>query len=79
MPESYNDLTTLDHSYLFADLVGGIPHSCDYVINGFAYHLGYYLSDRKYSKYATFIQSTSEPDGGALFFNKKDKGQRKEI
>ncbi|KAG7568238.1 Harbinger transposase-derived protein [Arabidopsis thaliana x Arabidopsis arenosa] len=56
-----NDLNILDRSPVFDDILKGRAPKVNYTVNGNDYHLGYYLTDGIYPKWATFIQSISLP------------------
>jgi len=53
----------LDCSPVFDDKLQGRAPKVKYIVNWTDYHLAYYLTDRIYPKWATFIQSISIPQG----------------
>lgn len=61
MAGTNNDLNVLDNSHLFDRIVSGEAPACNFVVNGHAYTMGYYLSDGIYPKWATLIQTISHP------------------
>nr|XP_015890757.2 uncharacterized protein LOC107425294 [Ziziphus jujuba var. spinosa] len=61
MAGTNNDITVLDRSPLFDDLIKDIAPPCNFVLQGHRYNMGYYLSDGIYPQYATLIQTISEP------------------
>ena len=63
MPGSHNDINVLDRSHLFSDLAEGYAPAVNYTINGHNYNTGYYLADGIYPKWATLVQSISQPQG----------------
>ncbi|KAK3230329.1 hypothetical protein Dsin_002210 [Dipteronia sinensis] len=60
---SHNDINVLDRSNLFSKLVEGLALLANYTINGHTYNMGYCLADGIYSKWATLVQSISQPQG----------------
>ncbi|XP_057543862.1 uncharacterized protein LOC130823253 [Amaranthus tricolor] len=61
MPSSYNDLNVLYRSPLLVDLFEGRAPPVNFMVNGNQYSMSYYLTDGIYPKWATFIQSITEP------------------
>ncbi|XP_057535338.1 uncharacterized protein LOC130813516 [Amaranthus tricolor] len=58
---SYNDLNVLYRSPLLVDLFEGKAPPVNFTVNGNQYGIAYYLTDGIYLKWATFIQSITEP------------------
>ncbi|KAI8530496.1 hypothetical protein RHMOL_Rhmol11G0063600 [Rhododendron molle] len=56
-----NDLNVLDNSHLFDHIVSGKALACNFIVNGHTYTMDYYLSDGIYPKWATLIQTISQP------------------
>ncbi|KAL6531892.1 hypothetical protein OROMI_028255 [Orobanche minor] len=80
MAGSNNDINILNRSPLFDDLINGVAPSCDYVIQGHHYSMGYYLSDGIYPPYATLIQTISEPSTNKeRLFAKRQEAVRKDV
>nr|GEV20892.1 protein ALP1-like isoform X1 [Tanacetum cinerariifolium] len=52
-----NDLTVLNHSLLFDDLLDDIARIVSYEVNGVTFEKGYYLVDGVYPQWATFVKS----------------------
>ena len=61
MPGSNNDINVLQQSDLFDDIIHGNAPACHYQVNGNDYHMGYFLSDGIYPKWATLIQAPRKP------------------
>ncbi|KAL6578967.1 hypothetical protein OROMI_009183 [Orobanche minor] len=80
MAGTNNDITVLNRSPLFDDLVNGIAPPCPFVVNGHRYDMGYYLSDGIYPPYATLIQSISSPSTEKeTTFAKNQEAIRKDV
>ncbi|KAF8396670.1 hypothetical protein HHK36_018295 [Tetracentron sinense] len=60
---SHNDLNVLDRSYLFSELAEGRSPLANYTINDHQYTMGYYLADGIHPKWATLVQTISQPQG----------------
>jgi hypothetical protein len=58
-----NDITVINRSPIFRKAQDGLAVFFHYQVNGNKYQNGYYLTDGIYPKYATLIQSISEPRG----------------
>jgi hypothetical protein len=67
MPGSSNDLNVLDRSHVFDDLANGRTHPVEYFVNGNKYDMTYYLADKIYPDWTTFVKTKSDP------INSKDK------
>ncbi|GKE82306.1 ALP1-like protein isoform X1 [Tanacetum coccineum] len=52
-----NDLTVLNHSLLFDDLLDDITLVVPYDVNGVTFEKGYYVADRIYPQWTTFVKS----------------------
>ena len=63
LPGSQNDITILEHSPLFCNLINGTAPSCKYTINGHQYTKGYYLADGIYPEWSTLVKTISQPQG----------------
>lgn len=57
MAGSNNDLTVLNHSRLFADVINGWQPPVQYTVNGTQYKLPYYLADGIYPSWPVFVKS----------------------
>ncbi|XP_062213754.1 uncharacterized protein LOC133914736 [Phragmites australis] len=63
MPGSLNDINVLHRSHLLDNLAGGVAPKVHYSINGHHYTMGYYLADRIYPEWATFVKPIQAPVG----------------
>ncbi|CAH9124442.1 unnamed protein product [Cuscuta epithymum] len=80
MADSNNDVTVLDRSPLFDDLLNGIAPPCKFVVQGHEYNMGYYLADGIYPQYATLIQTISLPSSvKEKLFAKLQEFARKDV
>ncbi|KAL9681863.1 hypothetical protein QQ045_013652 [Rhodiola kirilowii] len=64
-PGSNNDINVLDGLHLFDDEEQMQNHQIKYKVNGNDYTMGYYLVDQIYPKWATLIQTITNPVGKA--------------
>ncbi|XP_048622367.1 putative nuclease HARBI1 [Brassica napus] len=79
-PGTLNDINVLDRSPVFDDIIQGQAPQVTFSVNGRDYHLGYYLTDGIYPKWATFIQSISMPQGPkAVLFAQHQEAVRKDV
>ncbi|XP_033136681.1 putative nuclease HARBI1 [Brassica rapa] len=79
-PGTMNDLNILDRSPVFDEIINGNAPEVNFYVNGTEYHLGYYLADGIYPKWATFIQSIRLPQGPKnSLFAKKQEAVRKDV
>ena len=60
MPGSCNDLNVLDRSPVFDDLANGRTQKVEFSVNNHNYDMGYYLADKIYPDWATFVKTKSE-------------------
>ncbi|KAL6558388.1 hypothetical protein OROMI_018738 [Orobanche minor] len=80
MAGTNNDLNVLNRSPLFDDIINDTAPSCNYVVNGHPYKMGYYLSDGIYPQYATLIQSITAPSTNEeKHFAKSQEAVRKDV
>ena len=80
MPGSYNDLNVLYRSPLLVDLFEGRAPPVNFTVNGNQYGMAYYLTDGIYPKWATFIQSITEPQTAkARLFAQHQEAARKDV
>ncbi|XP_042059295.1 uncharacterized protein LOC121803743 [Salvia splendens] len=50
LPGSRNDISVLDQSPVFDDILEGRAPKVNYIVNGHEKNMGYYLTDSKYSQ-----------------------------
>ncbi|KAK3229427.1 hypothetical protein Dsin_001308 [Dipteronia sinensis] len=75
-----NDINVLDRSPLFDDLINESAPTCDFVVQGHQYNMGYYLSDGIYPSYATLIQTISQPTSiKEKLFAERQGAMRKDV
>ncbi|KAG2255282.1 hypothetical protein Bca52824_074576 [Brassica carinata] len=75
-----NDINILDRSPGFDDILQGRAPKVNYIVNGYEYHLAYYLTDGIYPKWATFVQSIPLPQGPkASLFATNQEAVRKDV
>lgn len=80
MAGTNNDITVLDRSPLFDDLINGIAPPCNFVVRGHKYDMEYYLSDEIYPPYATLIQTISQLSSiKERLFAKHQEAVRKDV
>jgi hypothetical protein len=63
MPGSNNNISVLNASPVFNDIVEGCAPECKYTIDGHRYHQVYYLADGIYPDYSTLVKTISQPQG----------------
>ena len=63
LPGSLNDINVLQRSHLFARLARDDAPACNYIVNGHAYDMGYYLADGIYPSWSTFVKTIPNPQG----------------
>nr|GEW34358.1 hypothetical protein [Tanacetum cinerariifolium] len=75
-----NDLTVLNNSSLFDDLLDDIAPVAPFEENGVTFEKGYYLADEIYPQWSSFVKSFSvaNSEKNALF-KRKQKSARKDI
>jgi len=77
---SLNDINILDRSPIFQELYEDRAPTCEYVVNGHKYYIGYYLSDGIYPKWSTFVKTIPFPQGPkAKLFAKRQESVRKDV
>ncbi|XP_057523881.1 uncharacterized protein LOC130803698 [Amaranthus tricolor] len=80
MPGSYNDLNVLYRSPLLVNLFEGRAPPVNFTVNGNQYGMAYYLTDGIYPKWATFIQSITEPQTAKTrLFAQHQEAARKDV
>ena len=80
MPGSHNDINVLQRSHLFDNLMCGNAPPCNYTVNGREYHMGYYLADEIYPKWATLVQTIPHPTTHReAYFAKMQEACRKDV
>nr|GEU61823.1 protein ALP1-like [Tanacetum cinerariifolium]GEY20291.1 protein ALP1-like [Tanacetum cinerariifolium] len=73
-----NDLTVLNHSSLFDDLLDDIALVVPYDVNGVTFEKGYYLADGIYPQWAAFVKSftVSRDERNAVFKRRQESAQK---
>ena len=61
LPGSHNDINVLQRSPIFDELASGRTPEVEYWVNGNPYTMGYYLTDKIYPNWATFVKTVSAP------------------
>ncbi|GKA06435.1 ALP1-like protein [Tanacetum coccineum] len=75
-----NDLTVLNNSPLFDDLLDGIDPVAPFECNGVTFEKGYYLADDIYPQWASFVKSfTVASSDKNVLYKQKQEGARKDI
>ena len=59
LPGSLNDINILNRTSVFEELYEDRPPKCEYLVNDHDYKIGYFLLDRIYSNWATFVTNIS--------------------
>ncbi|XP_012831512.1 PREDICTED: uncharacterized protein LOC105952496 [Erythranthe guttata] len=77
---THNDITVLDISPLFDNIVHGVDPLCKFKVDDNNYDMGYYLTDGIYPEYATLIQTISQPSSvKEKLFAKQQETVRKDV
>ncbi|KAL3628938.1 hypothetical protein CASFOL_027984 [Castilleja foliolosa] len=80
MPGTFNDINVLNQSNLFDELCAGRAPPANFVVNGTQYDMGYYLADGIYPKWATLVQTISQPQGRKKkLFARMQEAYRKDV
>ncbi|WVZ80093.1 hypothetical protein U9M48_027598 [Paspalum notatum var. saurae] len=58
---SHNDINVLQRSPVFDEFASGRTLEVEYWVNGNSYTMGYYLADKIYPNWATFVKTVSAP------------------
>ena len=77
---SNNDISVLDRSPMFDELLEGRAPKLNYTMNGTNYTLGYYLAYSIYMKWATFVKTIPRPQGEKRkLFSQYQERKRKDV
>ncbi|GKC38921.1 integrase, catalytic region, zinc finger, CCHC-type containing protein [Tanacetum coccineum] len=80
LPGANNDLTVLNHSSLFDDLLDDITLVVSFEGNGVTFEKGYYLADGIYPQWAAFVKSfTVARDERNAVFKLHQESARKDV
>jgi hypothetical protein len=63
MPGSANDISVLDASLVFTNMMSGVAPKCEYTIKGHQYNQGYFLAGGIYPDYSTLVKTILQPQG----------------
>jgi hypothetical protein len=63
LPGSHNNITVLNVSPLFTNLLNGVAPKCLFTINGNKYNQAYFLADGIYPDYSTIVKTILQPQG----------------
>ncbi|GJR56467.1 ALP1-like protein [Tanacetum coccineum] len=75
-----NDINVLDNSPLFDDLLEDIALVAPFAVNGVGFENGYYLADRIYSQWETFVKAfTIANDAKHSYIKKRHESARKDV
>nr|GEZ04086.1 hypothetical protein [Tanacetum cinerariifolium] len=75
-----NDLTVLNHSPLFDDLLDDIASVVSFEVNKVTFEIGYYLADGIYPQWAAFVKSfTVARDERNAVFKRRQESARKDV
>ncbi|GKE03269.1 ALP1-like protein [Tanacetum coccineum] len=77
---AYNDITVLNNSPLFDDLIDDIAPVAPFKVNGVTFQQGYYLANEIYPQWSSFVKSFSvaNSEKNALF-KRKQESARKDV
>ena len=79
-PGTLNDITVLDRSPVFDDILEGTSPLVNFSVNGHEYNMSYYLTDGIYPPWATLIPSIRLPRGDkAKCFAHYQEAYRKDV
>ncbi|XP_029129933.1 uncharacterized protein LOC114916715 [Cajanus cajan] len=76
---SNNDITMLNASNVFNEVLLGTAPTVQYTVNRTQYNMGYYLADDKYPDFAIFVKTISMPQGEKGNYLPDDKNQRERM
>ncbi|CAM8993329.1 unnamed protein product [Rhodiola kirilowii] len=80
VPGAQNDINVLHQSDIFDPLLAGICPQVTYKVNGNTYDVGYYLANRIYPKYSSFVKTILNPQGDPeKLFAKKQESYHKDV
>jgi hypothetical protein len=80
MPRLLNDINVLDRSPIFVALAEGRTAPINYTIIRHEYTIGYYLADRIYPNWLTFVKIIPRPLGAKRkYFANKQESTRKDV
>ncbi|GKD29652.1 ALP1-like protein isoform X1 [Tanacetum coccineum] len=80
LPGADNDLTVLNHSPLFDDLLDDIAPVVSFEVNEVTFEKGYYLADGIYPQWAAFVKSfTVARDERNAVFKRRQESARKDV
>ncbi|XP_057451992.1 uncharacterized protein LOC130743780 [Lotus japonicus] len=79
-PGSNNDITVLNQSPVFNEVLRGAAPMVKFRVNETMYHMGYYLADGIYPEWGTFVKTIPMPQGEKKQkFAKRQEAARKDV
>jgi hypothetical protein len=75
-----NDINVLNKLPLFIEAIRGEAPTVQYTVNGNQYDMGYYLADKIYPEWATFVKTVNAPQSAEdKLFSQRQETVRKDV